>query len=103
MCALVTGVQTWVFPSCRPARARDDAPRARPERYGRAHGDLDATRRPGAGFSGRPDKLAMLPRRCARLAGDAGAALGAAATRRAARRNLPARGRALYEIGRAHV
>src|SRR3546814_11919368 len=40
----------------------------------------------------------MLPRRCARLAGDAGAALGAAATRRAARRNLPARGRALYGL-----
>src|SRR3546814_12141671 len=30
--------------------------------------------------------------------GDAGAALGAAATRRAARRNLPARGRALYGL-----
>src|SRR3546814_2792679 len=60
--------------------------------------DVCSSDLPGAGFSGRPDKLAMLPRRCARLAGDAGAALGAAATRRAARRNLPARGRALYGL-----
>src|SRR3546814_6889585 len=74
-------ISDWSSDVC----SSDLPPGAHPDLWRRADADLDQSGGARARLSRQPGAMASLPRRRARMAGDAGAPLGAAAARPASR------------------